>query len=198
MNLAEHHDHIYVIFTVSAKHLKVLPVVNSPWAVNVMKCVAKNFSDLPLDLASQDAILEWAERFGFLFRIGQGNQNEIYYFVPMLATEIMGETAKFNWSDEEESHYKSPNTTVLYAFLNFPASHQFYNCLLAELLKDCSANSKKLYINLGCEEAILTLSLDDTKTVVGVMVIYHQLQNVIEFRYRCVTTGGELVGLNGV
>ena len=174
---------LYDVFTITAKHLKHLPVVSSPWSFFVIENIAPNYSEIALDIKSKEAILDWAERLGLFFRIGRGQKTEIYYFVPSLATVVMGNVAKYHWSEEEEEFYKSSKATVLYAYLHFPASHQFFNRLLSELLQDGSSGMK-LYINIGCEEAILPLALVDSKSVLSVMVVYHQLQNVIEFRYR--------------
>ena len=174
---------LYEVFTITARHLKNLPVVSSPWSLNVAETIAHDYTDFPLTNKSKEAILDWAERLGLMLKIGQGQKKEIYYFVPSLATVLMGVAAKYHWSEEEEAFYKSSKATVLYAYLHFPANHLFFNRVLSELLKDGSSGME-LYINLDCKEAILPLALVDSKGVLSVMIVYHQLQNVIEFRYR--------------
>ena len=180
---------IYDVFAISAIHLKNLPIVSAPLMLHIMERVCTD-QDMPqLNDDSKLTILDWAESLGLMFRIGEGTKREVYYFVPLLATSLLGDKAKFSWDPKTEKAYKS-ETIVLYAYLRFPATYQFFYRLLAVLLKDGfheSKNTHNFRINYGCNEAILPVCCADPPRVLGVMAIYHPLQNVIEFRTRYVT-----------
>lgn len=177
---------IYDVFAIPAQHLKDLPIVSAPLMVHIAERVCTE-QDMPqLSDNSKLAILDWMESLGLMFRIGEGTKREVYYFVPLLATDQLGDKAKFSWDPQLEKAYES-ETIVLYAFLHFPATYQFFYRLLAELLKDGfhkSMSTHKFLINYGCNEVILPLCCTDPPSVLDVMVVYHPLQNVIEFRTR--------------
>ena len=142
-------------------------------------------SDIPpISEHDKEVVIQWAERLGLMFRIDE-DKRESFYYVPALASDVMGEGAKYHWDEEREKFYRSDKATVLYAFLHFPCNHQFFDRLVAVLIKEGFTKRQDLFINRGCMEAILPLCLKkDNQKILTVMTVYHPLQNVIEFRTR--------------
>ncbi len=177
---------IYQVYHVTNKSLKPLPVVTTPWPSYVMETISREPSELPLNNSEKQAVVSWAELLGLIFLIGSdGPKRDEYYFVPSLATNMMGEHAKYHWSDEKAEFYRHPDATVLYAYLHFPANHQFFDRLLSVLIKEGFVKRLELFLNRGCMEAILPIFLKDQSYLYALMV-YHPLQNIIEFRTRLV------------
>ncbi len=186
-NLSDDDDaaaQVYQVYHVTNKYLKPLPVVTTPWPGYVMENIARTVSKFPLNDSEKEVVVRWAETLGLMFKIeSDGPKVETYYFVPSLATNMMGDHAKFHWSEEKEAYYRCKDATVLYAYIHFPANHQFFDRLLAVLIKEGFVKRTDLFLNRGCMEAILPLFLKDHSPLT-VMIIYHPLQNVIEFRSR--------------
>lgn len=145
----------------------------------------RRLTEFPLNDSEKEAVVRWAEFLELMFRIeGDGPKRETYYFVPSLATEMMGEGAKYHWDNEKERYLSSKEATVLFAYLNFPANHQFFNRLLAVLIKEGLVKRLEMYINRGCTEAIMPLLQPSAQSPFIVLLKYHALQNVIEFKTR--------------
>ena len=174
----------YMVFTVSTIQLKRLPVVTAPWPKKQMDIlIANGAGKFQLENTEQDEVLCWAEKLEVMFNIG-AKDGEVHYFVPFLSE---GESPSYFWVDDEAGSFDTENTTVLYASLHFPATHNFFCRLIAELLKDFLKDAKrgnKCFINFGCMEAILPMKCESAqqRQELSVYLKYHPLQNIIEFR----------------
>ncbi len=182
--IIEDYMHLYQLFNITTEELKQLPVVSKPFIGYILENILGVKQDSPLSEEEAETIYKWAEHLGLIFPFK--SKNEIFYFVPSLATNAMGNEAKYHWDMGNELHYQNIDATVLCAFLKIPANDLFFHQLLALMIKD--AMSKKidtLYINSGCREAIIPLYyLEEELKSFPVMILYHPLQNIIEFRAR--------------
>ena len=140
----------------------------------------------------QELIFEWLKRLEFAYSIGKiggrGEEKE-KFFVPFLAAESQSDNAYYNWDPDLEAQFNDC-PVVLYTQLHIPATEHFYHRLIASLLSDAvksSQQQKPCYIKLGCEAAILPLQSEDRdspNTLSQVLLKYHAVQNIIEFRAR--------------
>ena len=165
--------------------LKNLPIVPIPWPLCQIATI-----DSSLANHHQTSIIKWAERYELLFSLGYYGSYEVY-FIPLLATEFLGEDSSYEWlkGDEEDHWYNKTDANILYALLKFSALDFFFHSLLTEILKDVvngvqQHSSYKCYIKIGCMEAIMPVHVPDVNSNINVYLKYHRLQNVIEFRTR--------------
>ena len=175
---------VYQVFNIFNKQLKPLPVVSKPWPFRVIDAIASTTRDIPLSEHDKEVVIKWAVQLGLMFPI-ERNRRDAFYYVPSLAWETVGNSAKYHWDEEKETFYCSERATVLYAFLRFPCNHQFFDQLVAVLIMEGYTKKQELFINQECTEAILPFcSKEDDQKVLTVMTVYHPLQNVFEFRTR--------------
>jgi len=174
------------VFRINHRQLAGLPVVTKPWPGVVMEKLAPRFSDYPITEHEKEVVVQWAEKLKLMFRIETGptSTKKVFYFIPSLASEAMGEAAKFLWDDQRAKGLRSHDASVLYAFLHFPCNHQFFDQLLALLINEGLTTKEDMFINIGCKEAILPLTMVVSSQAPSrsVYTAYHPLQNVIEFR----------------
>ena len=165
--------------------LKNLPIVPIPWPLCQIATI-----DNSLASHHRTSIIKWAERYELLFSLGYHGNHEVY-FIPLLATEFLGEDSSYEWlkGDEEDHWYNKTDVNILYALLKFSALDFFFFSLLTEILKDVvngvqQHSSYKCYIKIGCMEAIMPVHVPDVNSNINVYLKYHRLQNVVEFRTR--------------
>ncbi len=185
--IIEDYMHLYQLFNITTDELKRLPVVSKPFIGYILENI-KLQRESPITEKEVETIYKWAEYLGLMFPFE--SKKQVFYFVPSLAINAMGNEAKYYWDSENESYYYDANTTVLYAFLKIPANDLFFHQLLAVMIREAmSRKTETLYINSGCHEAIIPLhySEEEEQNNFAVMTLYHPLQNVIEFRARFVT-----------
>ena len=184
----EMNSHNYMIHATNITTLKKLPVVSAFFFKQQMTIITrkKDFQQLVPD--EKEAILEWAEKLELIYSLRRSGEHMLY-FVPFLATEVLGDQANFDWDYDEAEKFQASDVTVLYAKIHIPASYQFFYGLIAELLKDVvkvdDLQNLRCCVNLGCKEAILPLHYMDDKLhsrVFRVYLQYRPLQNIIEFR----------------
>lgn len=176
------------MFALNNKELKDLPIVTAQWPKKQMdNLAAQKDGQFQLESSEQDQVLFWAEKLELMFNIGE-NRRKVYYFVPFLATEAMGEYPSYSWNEDVAKSFDGRSTTVLYASLHFPATHNFFCRVIADLLKNVLKDVKrgtKCFINLGCMEAILPMKCTTSAQQhieLSVYLRYHPLQNIIEFQ----------------
>ena len=168
----------YMVFAPSNAALCKLPVVTS-------QLLHHRMSDMNLDGRKQDAVISWMKELEVIYSIG--NERSDIFFVPFLATEAVSDQAMFDWNEGVAMEFDTALT--LYAQLNVPATEQFFHRLIALLLKDAAAMGPRVWVNLGCKEAMLPLHYDEPNSQqrqqLGVALLrYHPIQNIIEFRLR--------------
>lgn len=176
---------LYQVFKITTEELKHLPVASKQFTIFTLENIVRSNreSDSPVDEKQEvETICKWAEYLGLMFLFE--NKKDMFYFIPSLANDTMGNEAKYYWNEENERYYRNVDAIVLYAFLKFPGNDLFFHQLLATMIKVAiSMKMQTLYINKGCQEAIIPLYLSEGENLI-VMTIYHPLQNVIEFRTR--------------
>lgn len=167
------------VFGHNIPQLKGLPIFLNPWPMSQI--------DQAFSTQQQTSIMKWAERYDLFYSLGYSGNHEVL-FIPLLSTEYLAEDASYDWPEEDEPWYNRPDTTVLYAKLNFSAIDHFFYLVLTEILKDIVNNNtqhnpnRKCYINYGCTEAIMPVHVSEVNTDITVYLKYHRLQNVVEFR----------------
>ena len=174
----------YGVFGHHIGELKNLPIALRPWPVAQITELQQHSTN-----QQQTSIIKWAEKFNLFYSLGYHGNQEIY-FIPLLATEFLGDHATYDWpeGDETDHWYNLKTTTTLYAKLNFSATDHFFYSVLTEMLKDIvnavRHNPKKCFIKYLCREAIMPVHVAEANTDITVYLKYHLLQNVIEFRTR--------------
>ena len=135
---------------------------------------------------SVQIILRLAEKLGILLPIGSAPKHGAAYFAPLLTSDFLGENAQFCWDTEEEMAHCSPDAITFYVCLHFPATIHFFFELLSLFLKDGGIDrlcAENFMINAGCSKAILPqCCLGCLPAVSSVLLAYHSLQNMIEFK----------------
>ena len=185
----EMNSHNYMIHATNITALKKLPVLNAPFPKAQMETLmAQKREFRQITPEQQVAVLDWAEKLELIYSLGKHKDHKLY-FVPFLATEVLGDQANYDWDPDEAAQFLADDFTVLYAEMRIPSSYQFFYGLIAELLKDVvtehNAQKGRCCINLGCKEAILPMHYIDERLhsrVFRVYLQYHPLQNIIEFR----------------
>ena len=131
-------------------------------------------------------ILRLAEKLGILLPVGSTPKHGAAYFVPLLTSDFLGEKALFCWDTIEEMAHYSPRAITFYVRLHFPATISFFFELLSMFLKDGGIDrvcAENFLINANCSKAILPqCCLDCLPALSSVMLAYHSLQNMIEFK----------------
>ena len=163
--------------------LKELPVVISRFLKSRILATNPKFTNQQVA-----SIVKWAEDFKLFYSLSYSNHNEMY-FIPLLATEFLGEDACYNWpfTDDNTPWFSEPDVTTLYAKLKFPAVHHFFYSVLAEILKDTVAGvqnnpQQTCHIRGGCTEAVMPIHTPEGNKSILVYLKFHLLENVIEFR----------------
>ena len=184
INIPQEND--VTVFSPSAILLKDLPVVTAPWLTKKMdNLVTTSAGKYQLKRTEQDEVLRWAEKLELMFNISV-KDGELHYFVPFLATAAT-DFPTFSWDENEADSFNVTKCMILYASLHFPATHNFFCRLIANLLKDFLKDAKqgnKCFINFGCMEAILPMKCESAqqRQELSVYLKYNPLQNIIEFR----------------
>ena len=173
-----HHE--YQVFTLPLGFLKGLPVVSAQLLRQRMVVLGV------ADGTNEKSIIEWMKTLDVIYSLGKRRGEEEKFFVPFLATEALSDKACCKWDQDRADELASDESLVLYALLPFHATEQFFHRLIASLLADAVVNVSSLpkcYINLGCKEAMLPLPSEDLQSSQDpVLLKYHRIQNIIEFR----------------
>ena len=165
-------DYDNMVFALSNPALSRLPVITS-------QLLEARMSTNGLDFHEHQAVISWMKELEVIYSIGSPRRESDIYFVPFLATEAVSD-----WNEGVVSEFD--NALILYAQLPILTTDQFFHRLITSLLKDSvETESQKMWINAGCKEAMLPLHEPHSRAPLGLVLLrYHPIQNIIEFRLK--------------